>query len=383
MNESSPALLSAVESTGRDLPGQPLLYRDLFELAPDALLVVSAQGRIELVNAQAEQLFGYARAALIGLPVEMLAPERLRARPGGAFMPVETAADGPEASAGPEPWGRRADGSEFPIEVSLSLLGEQRNAHRMMAVRDISASIAVQRQLRKQAQSLKRSNEELEQFAYIASHDLQSPLRGIAGFAGLLKSRHQNELSETASEYLELILQSVKHMASLISDLLSFSKVGREDRAFVATDCEQLFAEVCGRLSELIQSRGATVSHDPLPVIAGIPYELGQVLQNLLSNAIKFQPGEHPRVHVSARAEGSGWRFSVRDFGIGIEKAHQEQIFRIFQRLHTADEFEGTGIGLAICQKVVHRHGGRIWVESEPGQGATFYFSLKGLPAAP
>lgn len=222
---------------------------------------------------------------------------------------------------------------------------------------------------------LERSNAELEQFAYVASHDLNTPLRGIHGFIQLLRRRLPADAK--AEEYVSLALDSVAQMQSLIAGLLAMSRIGRGSPAPVPTDCEAVLADVENQLAALITERKVAVTHDPLPTLPATPLEIKQVFQNLVANAIKFQPGPAPRVHVSALRDGPFWQFSVRDWGIGIRRDHHPRIFQLFQRLHSADRYEGSGIGLAICRKIVQRHGGRIWLESEEGQGSTFYFTLK------
>jgi light-regulated signal transduction histidine kinase (bacteriophytochrome) len=249
-------------------------------------------------------------------------------------------------------------------------------------VRDISERLQVQEQLAQYADKLKRSNEELEQFAYVASHDLKAPLRGVIGFSQLLQRRLAGKLEPETSDYLQHIVAGGQHMQALISDLLLFASIGRTGEPMVAVDCEQVLADVRARLRGIIEERSVQLSHEPLPTVLGTPLELMQLLQNLIGNAIKFQPGERPRVHLSARREEGYWRFAVRDEGIGIPPEQQQRIFKIFQRLHTSDRYEGTGVGLSICQKIVQRHGGRIWAESAPGAGATFYFTLPAVADA-
>jgi len=230
------------------------------------------------------------------------------------------------------------------------------------------------------ARELERSNAELEQFAYVASHDLQAPLRSIVGFGQLLRKDYHGRLDQDADTYIDFMVKSATQMQSLIRGLLELSRIGRGASGEATADCERVLAEVLERLDALLRERGAEITHEPLPRLACAPLELGQLLQNLIANALKFQaPGVRPRVHLSAQRDGPDWRIGVRDNGIGIDPKYQERIFQMFQRLHTADRYEGTGIGLAVCRKIVQRHGGRLWVESVPGQGACFWFTL---PAA-
>ena len=226
------------------------------------------------------------------------------------------------------------------------------------------------------AHELERSNRDLEQFAYVASHDLQAPLRSIVGFCQILQKEFQGKLGEDADTYLNFTINSATHMQTLIRDLLTFSRVGRDNMQFAPVDCGAVLERVKESLLLVIRESAASIESGPLPVVPGSAVELGQLFMNLIGNAIKFHGDRKPEVRISARRDGNDWIFAFRDNGIGIQPEQQERIFQIFQRLHRAEEYEGTGIGLAICRKVVERHGGRIWVESGPGHGSTFLFTL-------
>lgn len=263
---------------------------------------------------------------------------------------------------------------DHPIEVhSNDELGDLANVFNNMVqqVKRANAELAAR------GEQLERSNQELEQFAYIASHDLQSPLRSISGFSQLLTRRYSDKLDDEAREFLTHIAQGTAHMQALIRDLLAFSTIGRKEGSFAPVDCEAVLSGVVMQLKGMIDERNAQIANDPLPTVIGSPREIHQLLQNLIANAIKFQPGDYPRVFISAVRDGEFWKLGVRDYGIGIAPEYQQGIFKMFKRLHASDEYEGTGIGLSICQKIVQGHGGQIWVESETGHGATFYFTLK------
>jgi light-regulated signal transduction histidine kinase (bacteriophytochrome) len=217
---------------------------------------------------------------------------------------------------------------------------------------------------------------ELERFAYVASHDLQEPMRTVRSFAQLLQKRFGEKLTGDAEEYLRFISEGVQRMQTLINDLLAYSRVNSQGAAFAPTDGNRIIASVLDSLRASIEQRQAQVTVDPLPVVQADATQLGQVLQNLLVNAMKFQDSPPARVHISAAEVDGGWQFSVRDNGIGIAPEYFERIFIMFQRLHTIDEYGGTGIGLAICKKIVERHRGKIWVESTVGEGSTFYFTI-------
>jgi light-regulated signal transduction histidine kinase (bacteriophytochrome) len=274
-------------------------------------------------------------------------------------------------------WGLRSNGEEFAIEISLSPMEAGGERLATAAVRDISDRKAVERKLARYAEDLARSNRDLEQFAYVASHDLQAPLRSVIGFSQLLRRRYDPQFDQDGREFLEHVESSARHMQALINGLLAFSRVGSQGADFVEVDADAILREVENNLSGMVRERGARITHDPLPRVRASRLEFNQLLQNLIINGLKFQPGDEPRVHVSAVREEDAWRFSVRDWGIGIGTEHRERIFQIFQRLHPPEAYEGTGIGLAVCQKIVQRHGGRIWVDSSPGEGSTFHFTLQ------
>jgi PAS domain S-box-containing protein len=234
--------------------------------------------------------------------------------------------------------------------------------------------------LAERARDLARSNRELEQFAYVASHDLQEPLRTVSSFVQLLQRRYQGKLDPKADEFIGFAVEGATRMQRLIEDLLTFSRVGTRAIEPVEFDASEVMAQVARDLGPSMREAGAELTHDPLPKICADRGRFGQLVQNLVSNAIKFRGSEPPRVHVSVEARGDDWVFAVRDNGIGIDPQYFERIFVIFQRLHGRSKYAGTGIGLSICKKIIDLHGGRIWVESEPGAGSTFYFTLPKVP---
>jgi PAS domain S-box-containing protein len=251
-------------------------------------------------------------------------------------------------------------------EASLKQLNDELEARVHLATAELKEANA----------NLLRSNTELEQFAYVASHDLQEPLRAVNSYAQLIVRKYQGNLDAKADKYLGYIMEGATRMQQLISDLLSFSRVGTHGKPLEPTDCEVVLRQVLDNLKVAIAENNAAVTHDPLPTVMGDETQLIQLLQNLICNGIKFRREEPPQVHISAMQRDNGWEFSVRDNGIGMESEYFERIFTIFQRLHSKSEYPGTGIGLAVCKKIVERHGGRIWVESTPGVGTTFYFTI-------
>jgi light-regulated signal transduction histidine kinase (bacteriophytochrome) len=252
---------------------------------------------------------------------------------------------------------------------------ELRTANINLAV-ELDERRKAEQQLTRYTQELARSNAELEQFAYVASHDLQEPLRMVASFTQLLGKRYRGKLDQDADEFIGFAVDGATRMRGLINDLLAYSRVGTRGKSFKSTDCQVILREALDNLMKAIEESGAVITYDPLPTVEGDEVQLLQLFQNLIGNAVKFHNPDTPRIHVSAKRRGHEWVFAIKDNGIAIAAEHQERIFFIFQRLHQRSEYPGTGIGLAICKKIVERHGGRIWVESQVGKGSTFYFSI-------
>lgn len=242
--------------------------------------------------------------------------------------------------------------------------------------REVTERKRAEEALKHLAEDLRRSNAELEQFAYVASHDLQEPLRMVSSYMQLLKRRYQGKLDNDADEFIAFAVDGAARMQQLINDLLTFSRVGTRGRLMGLSSCEKILAEALMNLQVAIEESKATITHDPLPTVFCDQPQLVQVFQNLLGNSIKFRGQQASKIHISAKRAESEWIFSVCDNGIGLDPKFGERIFEIFQRLHSRTAYPGTGIGLAICKRIVQRHGGRIWVESKPGEGSTFYFTL-------
>jgi PAS domain S-box-containing protein len=273
---------------------------------------------------------------------------------------------------------RRVSGSSFIAELSINYVLDEDNEPVCMAgsITDITERKRAEDLIAQQTRELARSNAELEQFAYVASHDLQEPLRMVASYTQLLARRMHGKLDKESEEYIGYAVDGATRMQHLINDLLSYSRVSTKGKPFRQFDLNDVLEMALNNLQVTIAENGAEVTHDPLPVMNVDPSQMAQLLQNLIGNAIKFHSEAAPRVHVSAVRQESSWRFSVQDNGIGIEPQFSERIFIIFQRLHDSNEYPGTGIGLAICKKIVERHGGKIWVESDRGKGATFIFTI-------
>ena len=240
--------------------------------------------------------------------------------------------------------------------------------------------VRAEEQLRQTSANLQRSNTELQQFAYVASHDLFEPLRMVTSYLQLLSHKYHDRLDQQATEFIDLAIDGARRMDALIRALLAYSRLDHKGRSFESTECDQVFNAAVANLKVAIEESGAVITRGPLPRVLADQVQLTQVFQNLIGNAIKFRGTQPPRIEVMAERADREWRFSFRDNGIGIDPKHFERIFVLFQRLHTRQEYAGTGMGLAICKKIIQRHGGNIWVESQPGRGATFIFTLPVLP---
>jgi PAS domain S-box-containing protein len=352
-------------------------YRGLLEAAPDAMVVVNQSGDIVLLNLQAEKQFGYRRDELLGQKVTNIIPRGFAERLIADDLRSAEDALAQQIGTGIELIGRRKDGGEFPIELMLSPLESAEGILVTAAIRDISARKAAEATLLQKVRELYRSNEELQQFAFFASHDLQEPLRMVASYMQLLSKRYKGKLDADADDFIAFAVDGASRMQRLIQDLLAYSRVGSKGMKLLDISSEDALQQAQFNLRGAIEASGAQVTHGPLPTVVADEMQLILLFQNLVGNAIKYQKPGVPRVHISAARNGAKkWIFSVRDNGLGIDPQYFQRIFGLFQRLHKREEFAGTGIGLAICKKIIERHGGSISVESLPGCGSTFRFVL-------
>ena len=364
-------------------------FRVLLEVAPDAMVMCRQDGEIVMVNSQTELLFQCGRDKLISRNIRSLVPGWTFQEPPGwdeSAKPVKVQ----PGHLGRELHAVREDGSTFPVEIGFSPLHTEEGVVITSTIRDISERKKTEEQIRRlnvtleervleRTEALMKSNEELQQFAYIASHDLQEPLRTVSIFAQLLAKRYQGQLQGDADQFIKYIVESSERMERLIHDLLDFSRVdARGTDFFVRLSCDDVLDDAIRNLHSLIEENGAVVTQERLPVLVGDPVQLTRLFQNLLVNSIRFRGEAPPRIHIATEARGSEWAISIRDNGIGIEPQYAEKIFGIFKCLHSRDKYPGSGMGLAICRKIVSRHEGRIWVESELGKGSTFFFTLPG-----
>jgi PAS domain S-box-containing protein len=351
----------------------------ILRTAAEGIFGLDRDGRTMFANPAAIRATGYTRQEIIGHHQHSLIHH---SHADGTVYPSEdcpiyrSLADGVPSRGADEVFWRK-DGTSFPVEYTSAAIREgDEIVGAVVTFRDITERLEVERALQDRAQELARSNAELEQFAYVASHDLQEPLRAVVSYLQLLERRYKGQLDERSDRYIGHAVDGARRMQTLINDLLTYSRVGRRGEAVVPTDAEAVFGRVLASLRTAIEEHDATVTHDPLPTVTADATQLGQLLQNLVGNGLKFRGESPPTVHVSAERQDGEWLFSVRDNGIGIEPEYAERIFVLFQRLHGRGEYPGTGIGLAICKKIVERHGGRLWVESTPGHGSTFLFTL-------
>lgn len=351
--------------------------RSLIEALPEGIVIIDKSRTILLVNAAAEKMFGFHRNDLIGKPHSLLIPERFReiheehqthyfeeprARPMGALLDLT---------------GRRQDGSEFPLEISLSFFETRKGILVLALVSDITLRKQAEGALKAANADLARSNRDLELFASVASHDLQEPLKTVTSYTELFAHKYKDKLDQQAETYLHYILDGTEHMHLLINDLLAFSHIRTRAKPFERVRMNAVLDRALDSLKITLEESGATVASERLPDVEGDDVQLAQLFQNLIGNAVKFRQKDAPlHIRVSAEHKGNEWVFGVHDNGIGIESRFFGQIFEVFRQLHTRQEYAGSGMGLAICRKIVERHGGRIWVESSLGEGSSFYFTL-------
>ena len=362
----------------------------------DAIITINGDGTVESVNASAEKMFGYTADEVLGKNVNMLMPSPYRGEHDQYLRNYQETGIAKIIGLGREVAAMRKDGSVFPIELAVSQVEIGNRQLFTGVIRDITRRKLAERQLKEASEELAkraadierfnerlaRSNEELKQFAYVASHDLQEPLRKVTSFCQMLRDEYGNLLDGEARQYIDYAVDGALRMKTLVTDLLAYSRVETQGKPLMPTESQSAFAEAVGNLELAIQEAGATVECDRLPVINADRAQLVRLFQNLVANAIKFRGDAAPRVDVWADEEEYEWVFHVRDNGIGIETEYHERIFVIFQRLHAREAYPGTGIGLAVCKRIVDRLGGRVWVDSEPGRGSDFCFAVPKLVPA-
>lgn len=352
-------------------------FRHLFANSPDAVIMIDPHASnvawpIVDCNEAACRMNGYTREELIGQTVDILNVEPGTPEERAEYLERLRR----EGLVSIETDHRHKDGHAFPVEISTSVISLNGRELVMGIDRDITERRRLEKEAADRAEDLARSNQELEQFAYVASHDLQEPLRIVAGYAQLLTKRYRGTLGQDADEFIEYMVDGVRRMQELIDALLQYSRVGRKGREMAPVDLDVAFDDAMANLRAAIEESQARVTRDDLPDVVADRLQLAQLFQNLIGNALKFKGEEPPAVHVGAERHNGEWILEVRDNGIGIEPQYVDRIFDIFERLHSRERYDGTGIGLSICKKIVERHGGRIWVESDAGHGSAFRFTI-------
>jgi hypothetical protein len=361
---------------GKRTPEASALLSAIVDSSDDAIVSKDLNGVIMSWNRAAERLFGYTAAEAIGKPILLIIPpERVdeepkileRLRRGERVDHFETIR-------------MHKNGTRLNISLTISPVkdGSGRIVGASKIARDITARVRQEKALREANEALKRANADLEQFAYSAAHDLQEPLRMVATYSELLRKRFGGKLGPKADEYIGFTVEGAVRMENLLRDLRMYTQVSTAElKPAEEINANEVFQRTLQNLEIAIKDSGAKVTSTDLPRVRMYEFQLEQVFQNLIGNAIRYRSSEPPSIHVAARAENGEWVFSVQDNGIGIDPKFKEHIFGIFKRLHSASEYPGTGMGLAICKRIVERGGGRIWAESAPGNGSTFYFTIQ------
>jgi PAS domain S-box-containing protein len=361
---------SSRADTLSELPVPPQRWSDdafdgLLQATPDAMVVVDRDGRIVRVNALAEALFGYDRGELVGSRVEILVPAARRESHAQRRLGYHAEPHRRPMGIGLEISGRRKDGTSFPVEISLGPVPGPDGPLVVAAVREGSVERA-----------LEAANQELEAFTYSVSHDLRAPIRQIDGFAQLLGERCGDLLDEKGRHYLQRIQEGAQSMGRLVDDLLNLARIGQQDFRPVRIALDGLVRDTVGALESEVGTRQIEWKLEPLPMVRGDPGLLRIAFTNLLSNALKYSRSRERAVIEVGVSPNASEAIMVRDNGVGFDPKYADKLFGVFQRLHRSEEFEGQGVGLAIVKRIVHKHGGEIWAEARPGEGATFYFTL-------
>ena len=362
---------SAMLTTARqDLSNSEAQMRGIVDSATDAVVILDDQGNIVLFNTAAAAMFGCPRAEAAGSSFSGFIPERLQADFAAQLLARSNRQTDTDGTTTIEIITvRRSNGDEFKVELSFPHLVEGASKVKTLILRDITDRLRIQ-------EALERSNLDLQQFAFVASHDLKTPLRSIFGFLQVLKKSHSEKLDEKARVLVQRTLDATSRLEQLTDDLLSYARISSEVRPLTLIDCTDAAHDAIGLLDSVIIDTQAIVTIDPLPSVMGDRTQLIQLFLNLVGNGLKYCRDRNPVIHLSVSRNECDWLFSIADNGIGIEATHHDRIFEVFKRLHNQNEYPGTGIGLAVCRRVVERHGGTIWIESVPGQGSTFYFTI-------
>ena len=353
------------------LEGSDYAYRILIEEMNEGVALLTTDLSIYYSNSKLASMLGTPLENMIGKPItDFISSNQLKK----CKIPIESGSDN---SCKEEISIESADGTLMTFQINISFLETIDGYYVIMT--DLTEQKKAEQELNDLLNELERSNKELQQFAYVSSHDLQEPLRTIASFTQLLERRYKGKFDSDADEFMDYIVEAAKRMQRMILDLLEYSRVSTNADEFKEIDTVEALDEALFNLKGIIENNNAVITHNDLPKVTADKSQLIKVFQNLISNAIKFKKdNEQPKIHISARKDPqkNQYVFSIQDNGIGMDSQYAERIFTLFQRLHTRDEYQGTGIGLSVAKRIVERHGGRIWVESELGKGSTFYFTI-------
>ena len=359
---------------------------NVVESSDDAIITKSLDGCILSWNKGAEQIYGYSKEEVIGKSISILAPPELKKEISELILKIKLEEDVHHY----ETLRLKKDGTPMDVSITLSPIFD--DSGKLVAISNISRDIterkvaerelneyrnSLEEKVEKRTKELARSNAELEHFAYIAAHDLREPLRMITSFLQLLEKRYKDQLDQDANEFIDYAVDGAKRLNDMINDLLKYSKVTSTEPICLPVNLEKVLEDALINLIIPTEENNAVITYDSLPKVHGDEKLLILLLQNLIGNGIKYNDKKTPKIHISSIKKDNQYIISVKDNGIGIKPEHLERIFTIFQRLHGKEEYDGTGIGLSIAQKIVHQHHGEIWVESEPGKGSTFYFTIQ------
>jgi PAS domain S-box-containing protein len=371
-------------SIGESEAVSPEMLRAIVEACPCGIAVFDRAGTIVFANPELERMFEAAPRTLAGRPLDelfepLLELDQPRQRVRRVIEHVARC-EPSQLTAALETCGRTPAGEERAFELRFSRVSDERH---LAMVTDAGDRKARERELRQRVRVLEQSNSDLEQFASIASHDLREPLRMVISYTQLLGERYRGQLDEKADKFITYAVQGATRMQRLIDDLLAYSRLENPGRPSLPTPVADALRDTLTDMRATIQETSAQIDYGPLPTVLVDPVQLTQLFQNLIHNAIKFRRDEPPQIKLWAEPEGGMWRISIRDNGIGIEKRYHDRIFQMFQRLHDRSKYDGNGIGLATARKIVERHGGTIGLESTPGDGSTFFFTLPAAPTGP
>lgn len=365
-------------SASNTLNDEAVLLKAVMDTVLDGVITIDSRGTIRSINPAAVRIFGYPPQEVIGKNISMLMPEPYRANHDNYLKNYLNTGIPKVIGIGREVMGQRKDRSIFPLDLGVNAMDLDGEHMFVGTIRDITLRKKAEAEIEQMVGKLIEANTELERFAYVASHDMQEPLRMIANFSQIINDEYKEHLDDTGQQYLHIITESVRRMQRMVEDLLTYARVNKEVQKFVDFDVNTEIEHVVHNLADAIQTRKAQISSKGFEFIkaSGNPVQFMRVIQNLISNALKYQPPhQEPQIELLVEDLGDMWQFAVKDNGIGIDTSYFKQIFEPFRRLHSQQEYTGTGLGLTACKKIIENHRGTIWLSSESGKGSCFYFT--------